>query len=112
MKKIQFLLMACVALVLAACSQPTIDATDNSTLVASIEKVRSSLSETKQAEFDAALDKIVLNNFEPEAVFKALNASQSQEDLSLMMIRVSAPIIDGLTGEQVIKKAQEYKSFE
>lgn len=96
-------------LLLAACSKPTIDATSDESLKASVAKVRESLPESKRTEFDAAMQTLVMSQLNFGDV---IAGKQSGENMVTRMRAVvngknAAEVIDASKHVAELRKAQE-----
>ncbi|MEC9041453.1 MAG: DUF6694 family lipoprotein [Pseudomonadota bacterium] len=87
------------SLALAACSEPTVNASNDEDLKASIEAIQSSLEPAKREQFNEAIFTIVGSGMDLKAV---MTGEVTAEDLARnMMAR-----LDGKTADQVITEAQ------
>ncbi|MGP9497376.1 MULTISPECIES: DUF6694 family lipoprotein [unclassified Halomonas] len=87
--------------VLAGCSDPKIDTSSMPAAVVSIENVREAMPAYKRDEFDKALAIMAMPNFGSMALLspKRMNAAEIAESANVRM--------HGLTGDQVIKRADD-----
>ena len=104
MKRIFFCGILILITILAGCSEPKIDASSDESLRASVAKVRKSLSDQKQKEFDEAMQQIIaFNMLDMEDVFKQSTAGFLKLEGK---IRQS---LDGKTAKQVIAEAERIR---
>lgn len=84
---------------LAGCSDPKIDASSDESMKASVEKVRKSLPESKQKEFDEAMQVLAFSQIDMKEIF-----TQGATGVGNVEGKVRQSL-DGKTGEQVIAEA-------
>ena len=102
MKRICWLLVASVHLVLAGCSDPSIDASDDESFKTSIESMRGSLPESKRSEFDKAVMAVSFGQMEVSDLFGAA------ANPALMESRAKQSL-DGKTADQVFALAEQIR---
>lgn len=90
--------------ILAGCSDPKIDASSDEAMKASVEKVRKSLSETKQNDFDEAIQVLVFSQIDMKSLFSK-NAAEAGS-----LEGKARELLDGKTGEQVIAEAERVRT--
>ena len=103
MKKLT-LLGILLTLLLAGCSKPTIDASSDEKMKASIEKVKASLPEDRKDEFEEAVQIVAFSGMDLSNLFAA-----SQPDTGATE-RKMKEALDGKTGEEVIELAASIKA--
>jgi hypothetical protein len=87
-------------LLLAGCSEPTIDASSEEAFTESAAQVLESLDGSDQEEFTAALMVLAMSNTDWSAVFAG--ETSGEPDLTAMLGE-----LDGMTGDEVIAKGEE-----
>lgn len=90
--------------ILAGCSDPKIDASSDESMKTSVEKVKGALSESKQKEFDEALQVLAFSQIDMRDLFSAGSAGIGNLEGK---VRQS---LDGKTGEQVIAEAERIRA--
>lgn len=94
-------LIALVCLTLAACGEPTIDASSDEKMKASIEKARVALPDDEREKFDDAVKTLVFANLDFEKIF-------SDEAPSAMEMKYDAQrAMDGKSAKEVIAAADK-----
>lgn len=96
-------LLPLVLLLVAGCSEPTIDASSDQAWSASIDKVRQSLPQEQKAKFDEAVQVLAfsqqdLTRFLEEGISSISPTRQQMKD-----------VLNGKTGEEVIMEAERIK---
>ena len=118
MKRIFFCGILILITILAGCSEPKIDASSDESLRASVAKVRKSLSDQKQKEFDEAMQQIIaFNMLDVEDVFKqgdigANNMEDVFKQSTAGFLKLEGKIrqsLDGKTAKQVIAEAERIR---
>lgn len=103
MNTIARLLMALCATLLAACSDPKIDASTEESMKASVEKVRDSLPAEKRDEFDSSLTLLALSQISFDDMLSGGGSAASAE----AQMRQA---LDGKTAEEVIAQANRVEA--
>jgi hypothetical protein len=104
MKRIFFCGILIVLTILAGCSDPKIDASSDESMKASVEKVRKSLSEPKQKEFDQAMQILAFSQIDMKDIF-----TQGATGVGNLEGKVRQ-LLDGKTAEQVIAEAERIRA--
>ena len=92
-----------IMLVLAGCSKPTIDASTDESMKASVEKVRNSLSEEEKIKFDEAMRIVAFSNIDVKDLFAdGVLASNSLEGKMKQSLQ-------GKTANDIIAQAESIK---
>ncbi len=99
----KLLLLPVLMLVVAGCSDPTIDASTDESMKASIETVRESLPQEQRAKFDDALKILAFSQIDLKGLF-AEGASGAGSTKGKMK-----DTLNGKTGEEVIAEAERIK---
>src|SRR5690554_909014 len=107
MKKSALALLLVSSLALTACNTPTLDGTNESALKASVSKVREALPEHMRSEFDESMQLLVFSSMDIGNVFAAAFSGGDIEKIAADGLQKSLESVDGLTGEEVISKAQK-----
>jgi len=107
MKK--FLYLVVMACLLSGCADPKIDISTEELSKKSVEKVRNSLPEAKRAEFDNAMQAIIMSAAFSKINFADIMAGKKPEEpTSKDALKILQPI-HGKTGEQVIAEGNRIK---
>jgi len=90
-------------IMLAGCSDPKIDASSDESMKASVAKVRKSLPESKQKEFDEAMQVLAFSQIDMKDIF-----TQGATGIGNIKGKFQQ-LLDGKTGEQVIAQADRIR---
>lgn len=90
--------------ILTGCSDPSIDASSDDAMKASVEKVRESLPETKRKDFDEAIQVIAFSQIDMKDLF-----AEGAAGVGNLKGKVRESL-DGKTGEQVIAQAERVRA--
>ena len=104
MKKLFLAGFAIALTVFVGCSDPKIDSSSDESMKASVEKVRKSLPESKQQEFDEAMQVLALSQVDLKDLF-----AQGATGVGNVEGKVRQSL-DGKTGEQVIAEADRIRA--
>lgn len=119
MKRIFFCGILILITILAGCSDPKIDASSDESMRASVAKVRKSLSDQKQKEFDEAMQQIIaFNMLDMEDVFKqGVTGANDMEGVfkqsATGFLKLEGKIrqsLNGKTAKQVIAEAERIRA--
>jgi len=105
----RFLVLLIMAVFLSGCADPKIDVSTEELSKKSVEKVRNSLPEAKRAEFDNAMQAIIMSAAFSKINFADIMAGKKPEEpTSKDALKILQPI-HGKTGEQVIAEGNRIK---
>lgn len=105
MKKILAILL--LVLLFGCSSQPTIDASSDEALKASIENVQNSLSDDKKMEFRQAVLSIALQSFDPSQMMQ--QSGSDNDDATMVYLQAIKDRIDGKTADEIIALAESLR---
>jgi hypothetical protein len=92
-----------ILLSLAGCSEPTVDATTDESMKASIAKVRAALPESKKAEYDEAIQLMAFSQINLKSLFSEGAAGSGNLEGKVK------DAVHGKTGNQIIAEANQIK---
>lgn len=99
MKHINHVILSLALVLVAGCSEPTLDASSDETMKASSQKVRENLPESKRAEFDEALQILAFSQIDMKDLFAEGAAGAGGLEGKMR------GALDGKTADQVIAEA-------
>lgn len=100
MSRFCLILLASLSVLMAGCSDPTIDASTDESLKASAERVRDSLDGAHQKEFEAALQAILMSRATQALIDSGFEATAGDA------MAQGRTMVDGKTAEQIIAEAK------
>lgn len=101
--KLKLIILLFVAIFLVGCSKPTVDASSDESMKASIAKVRESLPAEKRIQFDEALQLMAFSKINLKSIFTEGSAGVGNLEGKMK------DAVHGKTGEQIIAEAAQIK---
>jgi hypothetical protein len=95
-----------IFIIIAGCSEPTIDGSNEDSIQQSIEQVRTSLPESEQDAFDEAVQILAFSQIDFSDIMSAGAGLESGESALLSKM---GSAIDGKTGQQIIAEAERIR---
>ncbi|WP_312268048.1 DUF6694 family lipoprotein [Pseudescherichia sp.] len=98
-------LVACaLALLLSGCDKPTVDASTDESMKASLQKIKESLPESQRQEFAEATSTIMMSNIDIKTVMAGAFAGNADAVAAQQADKAKAAL-NGKTGEEIINEA-------
>ena len=100
------MMAVCVlALLLSGCNEPTVDASTDESMKASLQKMHDSLPESKRQEFAEATQTIFMNNLDVQGIMAGASSGNSKAIVAQQSEKLRASL-NGKTSDEIIQEAK------